>query len=58
MSVKNFVCGSAVVLLGWLTTTFLREVPEQAYPRMLKSTASTENPAPSEISVAPASVTH
>jgi hypothetical protein len=41
MSIRNFVSGSSVILAGWLTVTFLYEVPSKSYPRLGKLTTQT-----------------
>ncbi len=40
MSIRKFVSGTSVVLMGWLGATFLNEVPAQRYPKLDKSTSA------------------
>jgi len=40
MNTRRFVCGSSVILAGWLGATFLNEVPAQRYPKLDKNPAT------------------
>ena len=40
MSIRRFVSGSSVILVGWLGATFLNEVPAQRYPKLDKNPAT------------------
>ena len=57
MKLPHFVSASAILLMGWLSVTFFRDVPPQRYQKLDKfpTTASTgENVAPEVPSPAPA----
>lgn len=41
MQLRHFVCGSAVILVGWLAVTFVYKVPSQRYPKLDKYPATT-----------------
>lgn len=44
MKLFPFVCGSSVILAGWLVVTFLHDVPSQRYPKLEKhATRATQN---------------
>jgi hypothetical protein len=36
MNLRYFVSGSAAILAGWLSLTFVLEVPSQRYPKLQK----------------------
>ena len=41
MQLRHFVCGSAVILVGWLAVTFVYKVASQRYPKLDKYPATT-----------------
>lgn len=40
MNTRRFICGSSIILAGWLGATFLYAVPAQRYPKLDKKSAS------------------
>jgi hypothetical protein len=40
MNTRRFICGSSIILAGWLGATFFNEVPAQRYPKLDKKTAA------------------
>lgn len=40
MSASRFVCGSSVIIAGWLGATFLSDVPAKGYPKLDKKPAT------------------
>ncbi len=40
MNTRRFICGSSIILAGWLGATFLNEVPAQRYPKLDKKPAT------------------
>lgn len=55
MNTRRFVCGSSIILAGWLGATFLHDVPAQRYPKLDKKTAAiplTPEPADSAVAAA------
>lgn len=40
MNTRLFICGSSIILAGWLGATFLYAVPAQRYPKLDKKTAA------------------
>lgn len=57
MKLPHFVSASAILLMGWLSVTFFREVPPQRYQKLDKfpTTASAdEKAAPVSPTAAPA----
>lgn len=53
MNTSRFVCGSSLILAGWLGATFLNEVPSQRYPKLDRSreTATAEKESPALVEV-------
>lgn len=40
MNTRRFICGSSIILAGWLGATFLNDVPAQRYPKLDKKTTA------------------
>lgn len=55
MKLPHFVCASAILLMGWLSVTFFREVPPQRYQKFDKFPTTASAMAPELSSPAPAS---
>ena len=55
MKLPHFVSASAILLMGWLTVTFFRDVPPQRYQKLDKfpTTTSKGEEAASEVPSAP-----
>lgn len=46
MKLPHFVSGSAILLVGWLSVTFFRDVPPQRYQKLDKFPATASSAAP------------